>query len=122
MTQTGRTKHIRSKHRDKKNDLQIRTRISLSVSLEIPPAIDLDHHWQPEELDADINMSVSSELPPARAIDLDHQDSDVDINMSDDVPSSPLPFQPLAEVEVHHDQADQAFASTNYHPFINGMT
>lgn len=93
-TQTGRTKHIRSKHNLKKNhDLQIRTR---SVSLEIPPAIDLDH-----------------------------QDSDTqaDIKMHDDVPSSP-PFQPLAEVEAHHDhwQAAEADQATNYHPFINGMT
>jgi hypothetical protein len=81
--------------------------------LEIPPA-------STSSIDSDTNLPI----------DLDHQDADSDINMSDtpihlpndNNPSSPPPFQPEVELEVQHDQADQAFASTNYHPFINGRT
>jgi hypothetical protein len=122
-TQTGRTKHIRSKH--KKNDLQTRTRSSLS--LEIPPAsvssIDSDHQ------DADITCTPHGvQLRVEVGSNISFNSDGTNLNMTrspihlptgnDNDPSSPPPFQP----EV--DQADQAFTSraTNYHPFMNGMT
>lgn len=126
-TQTGRTKHIRLKH--KKNDLQTRTRSFLSVSLEIPPAsvssIDSDHQ------DADINMPCTPphhgvQLRDEVAFDIGFDSDGTNVNMTrspihlptgnDNDPSSPPPFQ----LEV--DQAFRVASRANYHPFINGMT
>jgi hypothetical protein len=125
-TQTGRTKHIRSKHKKPENDLQTRRLTRTRSPLASVSSIDSD---------ADINMPCT---PPHHGVQLGVEvasdigfDSDgTNLNMTrspihlpignDNDPSSPQapPFQP----EV--DQVDQAFASraTNYHPFINGMT
>lgn len=133
--QSGRTKHIRAKH--KKNDklqtpTQSRTRATGSVSSESSfDAIPIDLDPQPEvpytpHHDVQVASDLGSPLdgrnmtrsPITTGLQL-HHDND---------PSSPPHFQP--EVEIYHDsdqlEAEQAStsseSSTNYHPFINGMT
>jgi hypothetical protein len=102
-TQTGRTKHIQAgKHKTLASDTSL----------------------QPMDSDQDVQLEVASDLPT----DNHH-------------PSSPPPFQPEVaynppnnnhnpsspllqpEVDFHHEQldAEEVLASTNFHPFLNGM-
>ena len=127
-TQTGRTKHIRSKHEN--IDLQTQTPSQNSLSLEIPPErlspIDTNYPIDLDPQDVDSCMSnvpctphhcdgVASDVGFMDGTNMTHSPLPTHLSNDND-PSSPPPFQ--SEVEVHN----QTFASTDYHPFINGMS
>jgi hypothetical protein len=116
--QSGRTKHIRSKHNLEKNELQTRTQSS-SFDTSLP--IDSDHQ------DSDTAPEVPRTPHPSHDVQVTSNGTDMNQSPDDPLspppfyPSSPPPFQP--EVEIHNDQAEEApTLSTNYHPLINGTT
>ena len=116
-SQTGRTKHIRSKHNE--ND----ERSSLSISKipcpsQAPGSFDTSTPIDSDHQDADMPDVAHT---PHVASDFGFLDG---MNMAqspipnDNNPTSSPQFQP--EIENHHDQV--LALSTNYHSFINGMT
>lgn len=132
-TQTGRTKHIRAKH--KNDELPTRTRNLLSATKTLAPQAPVS------ESSSDASMPIESnhdrqdvdmpDVPRSGTPDLASDFSFLDrTNItrspipSNNDPASPLPFQPEIENRHHDDQApEQVFvSSTIYHSYINGMT
>jgi hypothetical protein len=132
-TQAGRTKHIRAKH-NKNNELQPPSQAQAESSLSVLKIPQLPQAPVSDRQDSDSDAQADSSMPdvprtPHLASNFGFQDG-LGMNMarspipSNNDPTSPLPFNDFEpEIENHHDQAEQVFvSSTNYHPFINGMT
>ena len=115
-SQTGRTKHIRTKHNenDERSSLSVsknRRPIQAPVPSDTSTPIDSDHQ--------DADMPDVPYTPRAHwhvTSDFDQILDETNIpNDNDPTSSPPAQFQP--EIEDHHDQV-----LTSYHLFINGMT
>ena len=144
-SQTGRTKHIRAKHK-KNNELPVQTRSSFNLSasskIVLPPAsvntslpIDLDSDCQPEhDITPEVPVPPSENdptspppfqpeienQPPPIDSDSDHQ-PEPDITMPE-VPVPPSNNDPTPPPPFQPEIAHQVLASSTNHPYINGTT